>query len=618
MAVEPFSPEIVEALIRVSPTPVVILDGDRRVRHWSRGAEQLLGWRAEEVLGRPYPPVPPVEEPRIAEAFRTLRCGEPVAELLTRCARRDGSLVTVALAAAPLAGDHGALGWVLLTLTDLTRQAAAEAALRRAREELSDFFENAAIAIHSVGPDGVVLRVNRAELELLGYRAEEVVGHRIAEFHADPAAAEDLLRRLAAGETVRDYPARLRCKDGSVRDVLVTSNVFWEDGRFVHTRCFTRDVTGQYADAAAAARLAAIVESSNDAIVGKTLDGVITSWNPAAERLFGWSAAEAIGQHITLIIPPDRRAEEDTVLATVRRGERIEHYDTVRVRKDGRLVDVSLTVSAIRDARGRIIGASKIARDITERRRIEEERGRLLRHEQEARAAAEALNRAKDAFVATISHELRTPLNAIFGWARLLQSGHVDPAATQRALAAIVNNASAQAGLIEDLIDLSRIATGQLRLELQPTDLRAVVEAALETVRPAAANKRLAVVPTLADPGPVRGAPERPQQVVWNLLMNAVKFTPSGGQIEIALRRVDGDAELVVTDSGQGIAPDMLQHVFDQFWQEDGSTTRAHGGLGLGLALVKRLVELHGGEVRAESAGKGKGATFTVRLPLAS
>src|SRR5581483_40539 len=133
-----------------------------------------------------------------------------------------------------------------------------------------------------------------------------------------------------------DYPARLRCKDGSVRDVLVTSNVFWEDGRFVHTRCFTRDVTGQYADAAAAARLPAIVESSNAAIVGKTLDGVITSWNPAAERLFGWSAAEAVGQHITLIIPPDRRAEEDTVLATVRRGERIEHYDTVRVRKDGR------------------------------------------------------------------------------------------------------------------------------------------------------------------------------------------------------------------------------------------------------------------------------------------
>src|SRR6267378_3278738 len=186
----------------------------------------------------------------------------------------------------------------------------------------------------------------------------------------------------------------------------------------------------------AAARLAAIVESSDDAIVGKTLEGIITSWNPAAERMFGWRAAEAMGRPITLIIPEDRHAEEADVLARIRRGERIEHFDTVRMTKDRRLVEVSLTVSPVKDAAGHVIGASKIARDITERRRIEEERKALLAREQAARVEAEAANRAKDEFLATVSHELRTPMNGVFGWARMLQSADMDEQTRQRALAA--------------------------------------------------------------------------------------------------------------------------------------------------------------------------------------
>ena len=364
------------------------------------------------------------------------------------------------------------------------------------------------------------------------------------------------------------------------------------------------------------ARLIALVESSDDAIVSKTLDGVITSWNPAAERIFGWTAQEAVGRHITLIIPEERWAEEDQVLATIRRGERLDHFETVRVTKDGQRLDVSLTVSPILDASGRVVGASKIARDITERRRLEEARERLLEREQRAREAAEALNRAKDEFLATISHELRTPLNAIFGWARLLQTRQLDEAGQDRAITVIVNSAAAQARLVEDLLDLSRIVSGHLRLDVKPVDLRAVVEAALEAVRPAAAAKAIALTATLAEVGPMQGAPDRLQQVVWNLVMNAVKFTPHGGRVDVVVHRVDGSAEVAVSDNGEGISPDLLPHVFDQFWQEDSSTTRAHGGLGLGLTLVKRLVELHGGRVRAESAGKGKGATFTVTLPV--
>ena len=364
--------------------------------------------------------------------------------------------------------------------------------------------------------------------------------------------------------------------------------------------------------------LAAIVESSDDAIVSKTLDGVITSWNRGAERMFGWPAQMAIGKHITLIVPEDRRAEEDEVMARLRCGERIDHFETVRVARDGRLIDVSLTVSPVRDRSGHIIGASKIARDVSERRRLDQYRNVLLKQEHEARTAAEALIRAKDQFLATISHELRTPLNAIFGWSRLLENPELDETARKRAITAIVNGASAQARLVDDLLDLSRAVTGRLRLDVDSISLREVVEAALDTVRPAASAKQIELSATLDEVGPLQGARDRLQQVVWNLVANAVKFTPRGGRIDVTLHRVGDYAEVSVRDDGEGINPALLSHVFQEFWQEDSSVTRAHQGMGLGLTLVKHIVELHGGYVRAESTGKGEGATFTVALPLST
>jgi len=336
----------------------------------------------------------------------------------------------------------------------------------------------------------------------------------------------------------------------------------------------------------------------------------------AAERMFGWPAPMAIGKHITLIVPEDRRAEEDDVLARLRRGERIDHFETVRVARDGRLIDVSLTVSPVRDGFGRIVGASKVARDVSERRRLDEYRDVLLKHEHEARTAAEALIRAKDQFLATISHELRTPLNAIFGWARLLEKPELDERSRKRAITAIVSGATAQARLVEDLLDLSRVVTGRLRLDVESISLREVVEAALDTVRPAASAKQIELLATLDEVSLMQGARDRLQQVVWNLVANAVKFTPRGGRIDVELRRVGDYAELIVRDNGEGISPKLLPHVFQEFWQEDSSITRAHQGMGLGLTLVKHLVELHGGCVRAESSGKGHGATFTVTLPL--
>lgn len=490
------------------------------------------------------------------------------------------------------------------------------------------------------------------------------------------------------------------------------------------------------------ARLAAVVESSDDAILSKTLTGIIQTWNRGAERMFGYRAEEVVGKSITILIPPNRLNEESEILDKLKRGERIEHYETVRVRKDGTTLVVSLTVSPIREVGGEIIGASKIARDITTRKRMEEalresesrlravveatpecvkivasdgalmfmnpagiamieadtldsvrgacvfdliaaehrahwqeqharvcagqklnwefeviglggtrrwmethavplalangqtgqlavtreittrrkseaEREQLLESERAARAEAERVSRMKDEFLATLSHELRTPLNAILGWSQILRSrGHADQELME-GLSVIERNTRAQTRLIEDLLDMSRIISGKIRLDVQQVDLQDVISAAVASVRHSADAKEIRLQVVL-DPlaGPVRGDPGRLQQCFWNLLSNAIKFTPRGGRVQVGLERVNSHLEVCVVDSGLGIKPEFLPHVFERFRQADSSTARQHSGLGLGLSIVKHLVELHGGSIRAKSAGEGQGATFCIELPL--
>jgi signal transduction histidine kinase/ActR/RegA family two-component response regulator len=261
---------------------------------------------------------------------------------------------------------------------------------------------------------------------------------------------------------------------------------------------------------------------------------------------------------------------------------------------------------------------SALARTSAEARQSEEARESLLDGMEQALRQAEEASRSKDEFLATVSHELRTPLNSVMGWAELLLMAREDGEKLERGLRAIVRNAQLQKQLIEDLLDVSRIISGKMRLEVRPLEPAPVIEAALEAVRPAADAKQIRLR-TLLDPqaGPVAGDPNRLQQVAWNLLSNAIKFTPKGGLVEVRLQRAQSQVEVLVTDSGIGIAPEFLPHVFDRFRQLDSSTTRAHGGLGLGLAIVRHLVELHGGTVEARSAGEGHGSMFVVRLPLA-
>ncbi|HZN00673.1 MAG TPA: ATP-binding protein [Pyrinomonadaceae bacterium] len=356
--------------------------------------------------------------------------------------------------------------------------------------------------------------------------------------------------------------------------------------------------------------LTALIESADDAIISKTLEGIITSWNKGAERIFGYTGDEVIGQPVTILIPEGQEDEEPAILARLRAGERIEHYETIRVRKDGTRIAISLTVSPIKGPNGDIIGASKIARDITEQRQARKELDEAYRQ-------AEESSRLKEEFLATISHELRTPLSAILGWARMLRLGQLSKENAAKALDTIERNARAQAQLIDDLLDVSRIVTGKLRMDVRPSDPNSFIDAAVEAVRPAAEAKGVRVQKVI-DTGliSIPGDPVRLQQVIWNLLSNAIKFTPRGGRVQIRSERVNSHLEIVVSDTGQGISPDFLPHVFDRFRQADQKASRQHGGMGLGLAIVRHLVELHGGNVSATSEGEGQGATFTVRLPI--
>jgi PAS domain S-box-containing protein len=366
----------------------------------------------------------------------------------------------------------------------------------------------------------------------------------------------------------------------------------------------------------AEARLLALIESSDDAIVAKDLTGVITDWNPGAERIFGYVAAEAIGRSITMLLPPDRLAEEQHILATLRRGERIDHFDTVRVRKDGTLVDVSISVSPIKDASGRVVGAAKIARDVSDRKHADAERERLLAAAQAARAEAEAASRAKDEFLSMVSHELRTPLASILGWVRVLRQGKLSPERTAQVLDTIESNGRMQAELIEDLLDVSRMVAGRLRLALRPVRMRAVVRAALDTIQPDATAHALTLAANLAEDAPVAGDTTRLQQVVSNVLDNAVKFTPPGGRIEVELERAGEVERLTVRDTGRGIPRELLPRVFEPFWQAEDVKTRKKRGLGLGMAIVHHLVEQHGGSVAIDSPGEGLGTSVVLTLPI--
>lgn len=403
---------------------------------------------------------------------------------------------------------------------------------------------------------------------------------------ADSATAADALAMLG-NATLLERPLRVSTLASAVRTAL-------------RARARQYESRGR---AEAQALLAAIVESSDDAIISKTCDGIITSWNTGAERLLGYSPAEIIGRSVRVLIPPDRLDEETMILQRINRGERIEHYETVRVSKAGRRIDISLSISPIRDSANRIVGASKVARDIT--------------HRKQAELALQEANRHKDEFLATLAHELRNPLAPIRNSLHILRmAGNLNPAA-EHAREVIDRQVNHLVRLVDDLLEISRITRGKIDLRKQRIDLASVIHNAVEASTPLIESAGHALTLSLpTGPLTVEADPVRLTQVVTNLLNNAAHHAERGGQIWLSARREDAHAVVSVRDNGIGIPPEMLPRVFEIFVQLDGHGGR--GGLGIGLTLVRALVALHGGNVTAYSEGLGKGSEFVVRLPLAA
>ncbi len=364
--------------------------------------------------------------------------------------------------------------------------------------------------------------------------------------------------------------------------------------------------------------------SIGDAVIATDINGSINFINPVAEAITGWKMPQASGKpldEVFQVISEDTREPVENPFSVIKREGNVVGLanHTLLLTRDGRELPIEDSGAPIRDAGGKIIGVIIVFHDVSERRRTEQERERLLKLEQSARGEAETANRMKDEFLATVSHELRTPLTSIMGWAGMLNQGHLEAGMARDALEIIERNAKAQAEIIDDILDVSRIITGKFHIDSEPVDLVPIIQSAVDNVRPAAAAKSIAMTVTLDKAaGLVAGDHDRLQQIIWNLVSNAIKFTPQDGRIEILLAQADSQLEFRVSDNGIGIDSQFLPFVFERFRQADSSSTRTHGGLGLGLAIVRHLVELHGGTVSAESAGAGLGAAFTVRLPLAS
>jgi PAS domain S-box-containing protein len=343
----------------------------------------------------------------------------------------------------------------------------------------------------------------------------------------------------------------------------------------------------------------------------------ITDVNPFMHELLGYSREEFLGKELWEIgFFSDKEASQEAFKEVQAKGY-LRYEDLPLQTIDGKLQDVEFVSNVYEEDSQQVIQCN--IRDITERKRAEDERQRLLESAQAARAEADIANEIKDEFLALLSHELRTPLTSILGWSQMLTDVNLEDEASKRALEIIVRNARAQRQLIDDLLDISRIITGKLRLEVRPVELAPIIEAVVDSVRPAA-DARNIHLQIAFDPrtSPISGDPDRLQQIIWNLLTNAIKFTPKGGRVQVWFERIESHVEITIKDTGQGIAPELLPHVFDRFRQSDSSSTRRQGGLGLGLSIVRQLVELHGGTVTAESPGTGEGTTFKVIFPLMS
>jgi len=525
----------------------------------------------------------------------------------------------------PMAPDRSLLAMVRSLGEQVGRvieRTRAESILRQTEQELTELFEHAAVGLFFLSPDGIIQRANGVMLNTLGYALYDFVGRPLRELLVEKGSAETIEACCRDGCALANYEARLRAKDGSTRHVLLDANARTVDGRVSYLRCFARDITDRKRDESERARLAAIVQSSDDAIIGLSADGLVTSWNRGAERLYGYSPDDVTGGSISAIVPPEREEEMTRLLETVKRGERVEQYETVRVHRDGRRIHVSMTVSPIRSTpigaksgEQSVVGVAMIERDISERRRVAAEIRRAVQE-------AERANRAKGEFLANVSHELRTPMNAIIGMTELSLDEPI-PDQVRDYLETAKDSAEVLLRLLNDILDFSRIEAGRFELDEAKFSLRETLEETVKTLAMQAHEKGLEIGLDLSHDVPDRliGDPVRLRQVLNNLINNAIKFTETGEvvvrAVPLATRTNEVEFHFRVQDTGIGIPPADQERIFAPFAQVDATSTRHHGGAGLGLAICRELVEMMNGRLWVESQlGVGTTFHFTARFAV--
>ncbi len=652
-----------QALIKASPLAIINITPDGKLKLWSPAAESIFGWTKQEVLGKPVPFVPEDKLEELRQLHQLKLQGSAITGVEVQRQKKDGSPIDVAVWGAPLTDAHGNIKSTMAVIADITERKLIQEALQASEERFRQLTENIQDVFWMVDiKEQKLLYVSPAYAQVWGRSCESLLGNFpgwLETIHPDdrPSLQDSFAARLNSKDFADlpwlefDRTYRIVRPDGTVRWIRDRGFPIKNNLGEVHRIAgIAEDITERKRTEEELAEISQMLKALIQACpLGITVfsldDGKVKLWNPAAETIFGWSEQEALGNFLPTV-PDPKRAEFLANLDCVRQGNQLIGIEASRQKKGGLAIDLNVWAAPLVDTKGNVSCLSIVA-DISARKRREEERKRLLASEQAARSAAETANRLKDEFLAVLSHELRTPMNAILGWTHLLRTRQFEPAATERALETIERNSKSLSQLIEDVLDVSKVVRGKLHLNISPVELDSVIEAAIETVQPAALLKEIHIELLLDNSvGLILGDGNRLQQIVWNLLSNAVKFTPKAGRVEVQLSAVRGElvainprkpiakgqvsevtpqilegahyVQIQIRDTGIGIAPEFLPHVFERFRQENSSITRTYGGLGLGLAIVRHLVELHGGTVWVDSLGEGKGTSFSVLLPLLS
>jgi len=600
---------------------------------WSEGARPLFGrnpgeWRI--TLEDWYQRIHPEDVDRVRIRFEEfMKGGDGSWADEYRFRRADGSYVYIHDRGCKFSDDSGTPMRIAGAMMDITERRKAEAAVRESEERFSKaFLASPDSLVISRVADGLIIEVNDSFAKLAGYQRDELVGKSTLPLglFADPRDRQRMVALLKEQNYVSDFEFWMKRKSGDIRLMRFSAEPLELRGEYCWLT-IGHDITeGKQAEEAlrksekeARRQLAYVEAIYATAPVGLCFVDTDLRFHSINERLAqidGKSVQEYLGRTLRDAVPDIADTIEPFYRRVIDTGEPVLDVE-MSVPRAGLVHHYLASYYPVKNSEGGVLGVNVVVMDITERKRAEETLERLLRREKASREAAEAASRQKDEFLATISHELRTPLTAITGWTWMLLSGQMPEAQVRHALEVIARSAKSQSELIADILDMSRIVMGKLKLDVRPVDIGSVFQAAIDVVRPSVQAKRIALnVMTDGQSGMVLGDASRLQQAIWNLLSNAVKFTYECGHIEARLTLESGQAEISVTDSGIGIEPQFLPYLFERFRQADSSTTRKFGGLGLGLAIVRHVVEMHGGRVSASSLGKGQGSTFTITLPL--